>query len=109
MTEHKPPSDWRQRRQKPHVPPPPPNQPLTPREWLRRLRAHHDLTIEEVTKRINQYHPCTKSFLDHLEGGRVSIPNLSAEKKDALQRVFNLTEEEWAHGTSGTATMKDIK
>lgn len=108
MTEHTPHPNWRKRRLRPHIPPPPPDQPLTPREWLRHLRTHHDLTIDEVTERINQYHPCTKSFLNHLECGHISIPNLSPEKKDALQRVFNLTEEEWAHGTSGNATIKDI-
>lgn len=108
MTEHKPPSDWRQRRQKPHVPPPPPDQPLTGRQWFRLTREHRNLTLTELSGLAGEHHSCTRSFLNHLEGGRLSLESIAPERKAALQNALKLTEEQWAHGISGNATIKDI-
>ncbi|WP_409740485.1 hypothetical protein [Deinococcus sp.] len=83
--------DWQRRRRKPSLPDHPPEQPLTGRQWFRLTREH--LTLTELSGVVGQHHSCTRSFLNHLEGSRVSIPNLKEEKKNALNwRVMGLND-----------------
>ena len=100
--------DWQRRRRKPSLPHHPPDQPLTGRQWFRLTREHRNLTLTELSKLTGEHHSCTRSFLNHLEGGRLSLESIAPERKAALQHELKLTEEEWTHGISGNATMKDI-